>query len=150
MAEIGCMGPLFEVGGCENTNDKLLSVRDHHSPFLGFGVPDDLWVPKLSALDGNDRILGILCEGVAAIPGISNLLSFLFCGIERVNSNDSVFLIREEATGIIYIDYRRAGENPFPLGAWEDGNRLVFPVIKILRSRMPPMLVSCDNVGRIV
>lgn len=144
------MGPLFEVGGCENANDKLLSVRDHHGPFLGLGVPNDFWVTKLSAVDGNDRILGILCKSVAAILGISDLLGFFFCGIECVNSNDAVFLIWEEATGIIYIDYSGAGENPFTLGAWEDGDRLIFPMIEILRSRMTPMLVSCDDIGRIV
>lgn len=129
MAEIGCMGPLFEVRGCENANDEFLSVRDDQGPFLGFGVPNDLGVTKLGAVDGNHRILGILGKGVAAILGISDFLGFLFCGIESVNSNHSVFLIWKEATGIVDIDYSRAGENPLPFGAWEDCDRLIFPVI---------------------
>ena len=129
MAEVGCVCPFFQVWGRVDANDEFLSVRDDHGPLLGFGVPEDFWVTKLSTVDGNDRILGVLCKGVAAILGIGDLLSFLFCSIECVNRNNSVFLVWEEAAGIVYIDYSRAGEDPLSLCAWEDCARLIFPVI---------------------
>lgn len=54
-------------------NSKFLSVRNDHDPLLGSRVPDDFGIPELSTANGEDRVFGILCEGVSPISRVSNL-----------------------------------------------------------------------------
>ena len=42
MAKVGCVGPLFEIGGGVDANDEFLGVGNDHHPLLGRGIPDHL------------------------------------------------------------------------------------------------------------
>ncbi len=104
----------------------------------------------MGAVDGEDGVAGVLGEGVAAVGRVRDLLCLLLCGVERVDGHDAVGLVGEEAGGVVDVDDRAAGEDPFTLCAGEDGDRLVHPVVEVFGGGMAPMLVARYDAGGVV
>lgn len=148
--EVGGVGPVFEVGGGVDADDKLLGERHDHDPGFSGRVPDDFGVAELRAVDRNDGVAGVLGESVAAVGGVGNILRFLFGRVERVDGNYTVGLVGEEAGGVVDVDDGTAGEDAFVLCAWKYGNRLIDPVVEVFGGRVTPVLVAGDDIGRIV
>lgn len=48
MAEVGSVGPFFEIRGGVDANDEFSSVGDDHYPFLGWSIPYHLNCQKVS------------------------------------------------------------------------------------------------------
>lgn len=105
-------------------NSKFLGIGDYHYPLLRCRVPDYLRISKLGTVNRDDGVIGIFGERVASVGRVSNLmplsirrtltfgvsrttnlLSLFLCGIERVESNYTTGLIREEAASIVHINH---------------------------------------------
>lgn len=76
--EVGGVRPVLEVGRGVDADDEFLGVGNYHDPALGGGVPDYLRVTDLRAVDRDDGVRGVICEGVAVVEGVGDFLRF-FC-----------------------------------------------------------------------
>lgn len=78
------------------------------------------------------RIALVLDEGKAIIVRIGNVLRFIIWRVDRVNCNNTVCLIREEARRVVGIDDGRSGKDALSRPPREDGNGLVDPSIQVV------------------
>lgn len=150
MCEVAGVRPGLQVGRGEDSDGEFLGVGDDHDPRRGGRVPDHLGITELSAVDGEDRIAGILGKGITAVFGVGNLLDFFLGGVERVNSHNAVGLIGEESRGVVRIYDCRAAKDTFAFGARINSNGLVGPMIQVSGGSMAPVLVASNDAGRIV
>lgn len=80
----------------------------------------------------------------------SDLLSLFFCSVQCVDRDNSIRLVWEKATGVVYVNHRGTGEYSLAFSPWIDCNGLVLPMKEITGCSMAPMLISCNSVGGIV
>ena len=113
-------------------------------------MPYDFRVAELGAADGDDGVTGVLGESVTAIHRVGNLLCLFFHGIQCVDGHDTVRLAGEETRGIVDVYDAAARKDAFTFGTRVYRNRLVDPSVKIFRGRVTPMLVTGDDVGRVI
>ena len=113
-------------------------------------VPDNLGVPELGAVDGEDGISGVLGEGEAVVGGVGDLLGFFGCGVEGVDGDDAVGLVGEESGGVVGIDDGGTGEDALAFCTGVDGNGLIGPVVEILGGGMAPVLIAGDDSGWVI
>lgn len=132
VAEVASVGPGFEVGRRVDSDHEVLRVGDNHHPGRGWRVPDYLRIAELSAVDRDNGVVRILCEGVTAIEGVGNVLGFFFWGVEGVDRDHAVGLVGEEAGSVIGVYDCRAREYAFTNSAGVYGDGLICPVIEVL------------------
>ena len=113
-------------------------------------MPNYFRVAELRAVHGNDRVAGVFRECVSAIARVGDLLHLFLGGVERVDCDHAIILVREEAACVVDVDDCGAGEYAFAFGARVYGNGLVFPMVEILGSSMAPVLVTSYYVCRVV
>ena len=150
MGEVAGVRPIGKVGGGVDPYGEGLSVRDYHDPRGGGGVPDYFRIPELGAVDGDDGVVEVFGECIAAVGGVGNFLDFFLGGVERIDGDDAICLIRKEPRGIVDVYYCGAGKDGFAIGARVNGNGLVGPMEEVFRGGMPPMLVASDVAGGVV
>ena len=113
-------------------------------------MPDYLWITELRAVYGDDGVAGVFGEGVAVVEGVGYLLRFFLGRVEGVDGHYAVCLVWEETAGVVDVYNRGAGEDAFSFGARVDRNRLVLPVVEVLRCCVTPMLVPSHDIRGIV
>lgn len=150
MREVAGVRPGLQVGRGEDSDGEFLGVGHDHDPRRGGRVPDHLRITKLGAVDREDRITGILGEGITAVFGVGNLLNFFLGGVERVDGHNAVGLVGEEPRGVVRVYNCRAAKDTFAFGAGINSNGLVGPMIQVSRGSMAPVLVASNDAGRIV
>jgi len=73
-------------------------------------MPEDFGISELGAVDINDRVTCVCLEGVASVGAVRYILRLHAggsrVGCDRVDRNDTVILIWEEAAGVVDIDNR--------------------------------------------
>lgn len=148
MAEVGRWSPFFQVWGGKNSNFEVTSVGYNHDPLVA--ILNDVWITELCRVGGDDGVSFVLRKCVTAIGRVGDVLSFRFSGVQGVDGNDSIGLVWEESRSIIAVNDDTSGEDPFTFSTGEKCDLLVLPCVEILRGCMAPMLVSCNDICRIV
>lgn len=92
-------------------------------------VPDDLWVAELVRSDVNHGIAGVGRKSVSTVSRIGNLLHLISRGVEGVNRDDTIILVREKAGRVVRVDDGGSRENTRSRIGWEEGDRLVRPPV---------------------
>ena len=130
MGEIGGVGPGFEIGGSEDADYEVLGVGDYHGPIVS--VFDDFWVSKLGGwrIQGEDWVIGVLDESVAAVEGIRNFLDLLILSVQSVNCYNAVCLVRKESRCVVDIDDGASTED-LTILCGKNGDLLILPGVEI-------------------
>ena len=148
--EIRFGGPVNQIRRAEDADGEFLAVGYDHDPPLGCWIPEDFGVPELRAVAVYDGVVCVFGECVAIVEGVGNVLGFAFGRVERVDGDNAVGLVREEAGGVVRVYDCAAGEYAFGGSAGKERNGLVFPGVQVLRGRVAPMLVACYDGSGII
>ena len=95
------MHPSFEIGRRVYRDGVVLRVGNGHHPMVF--VPEYFRVSELRAIDGQDGVVSILFKGVPVIPRVSNALSLVIGGIQSVDCDNTICLVRKEARSVVWV-----------------------------------------------
>ena len=94
--------------------NPILVRLEHRNPpcaMLGIGVPEHLRVAERVRPDIDHRVVCEACERVAAVVRVRDLLNLGARGVEGVDRDDAIYLVREETGCVVDVDDCRAAEH---------------------------------------
>jgi hypothetical protein len=151
--KVALRSPIDQVLAGKDSNFEIDRVRYDHNPALRRFIPNNFRITKLRGIRTagyNNRVSFVLCERVATIMRIRNVLCLVLWDVDGVNCHHTVGLVGEEARGVVHVDDGGAGEHAFGGAARKDGNGLVGPGIPVFACGMAPMLVASYIGGWII
>jgi hypothetical protein len=77
-------------------------------------------------------------------------LRLLIRGVQGINRNYPIRLVRKEARGVVNVDDCGSSEDALRTIGWKECYLLVLPVVKVTGGSMPPMLIPGYRISRVV